>query len=337
MTTIRDVAKRAGVAPMTVSRVINDSGYVSDSTRSKVQDAIDELGYIPNMLGPSLHLKQTNTLALVLTDITNPFWTTVARGVEDAAHENGYSIILCNTDESLEKQDQYLTMLMRRRIDGILLAPSHDSTEAVQRIQKQGTALVVLDRSIANAHVDMVRGDSLGGAIQLTRHLMDLGHQKITILAGPRDVSTSVDRVKGFHLALQEGGLTIDDDAVKWGNFSHQSGYEMTRQAFESSIRPTALIATNNFIAIGALRALRELDLRVPEEISVVAYSDIPLGIDPFPFLTVATHDDYDMGYQATKLLLRRLSGEEQVEFQEIIMPAEIIIRQSTAQVPELK
>jgi LacI family transcriptional regulator len=183
----------------------------------------------------------------------------------------------------------------------------------------------------------MVRGDSLGGAIQLTRHLMDLGHQKITILAGPRDVSTSVDRVKGFQLALQEGGLTIDSDAVKWGNFSHQSGYEMTRQAFESSIRPTALFATNNFIAIGALRALRELDLRVPEEISVVAYSDIPLGIEPFPFLTVATHDDYDMGYQATKLLLRRLSGEEQVEFQEIIMPAEIIIRQSTAQVPELK
>ena len=129
MPTIRDVAKLAGVAPITVSRVINRSGYASQETRKQVEAAIEELGYVPNMLGPSLRFKQTMTLAMVITDITNPFWTTVTRGVEDVAQANGYSTILCNTDESEEKQEQYLQMLLRRRIDGILLVPASSSPE----------------------------------------------------------------------------------------------------------------------------------------------------------------------------------------------------------------
>ena len=143
MPTIREVAQKAGVAPITVSRVINDSGYVSASTRQKVQAAIDELGYVPNMLGPSLRFQQTMTLAVVITDITNPFWTTVTRGVEDVAQANGYSTILCNTDESEAKQEQYVQMLLRRRIDGILLVPACSDAEAIELIQKQGIPVVV--------------------------------------------------------------------------------------------------------------------------------------------------------------------------------------------------
>ena len=164
MPTIRDVAKQAGVAPMTVSRVINNSGYVSEDTRTRVEEAISRLGYVPNMLGPSLRFNQTNTLALVLTDITNPFWTTVARGVEDAAQETGYSVILCNTDESEAKQDQYLTMLLKRRIDGILLVPSTSTSNVVQTIKNQGVKVVVLDREVNDTEVDVVEGDSVGGA-----------------------------------------------------------------------------------------------------------------------------------------------------------------------------
>ena len=136
MPTIRDVAKRAGVAPITVSRVINNSNYVRQETKARVEAAIDELGYVPNMLGLGLRFKQTMTLAVVITDITNPFWTTVTRGVEDIAQANGYSIILCNTDESEDKQEQYLHMLLRRRIDGILLVPVCNEAEPIRMISK---------------------------------------------------------------------------------------------------------------------------------------------------------------------------------------------------------
>jgi LacI family transcriptional regulator len=330
MPTIRDVAKRAGVATMTVSRVINNSGYVSDETRAKVEAAVAELGYVPNMLGPSLRFKQTNTLALVLTDITNPFWTTIARGAEDAAHEKGYSVILCNTDESPDKQEQYLTMLLRRRIDGILLAPACSSAESVEQIQKQGIAVVVLDRSVPVADVDIVRGDSTGGAYTLTRHLLDLGHKRIMMLAGPKDVSTSSERVAGFRRALIEAGLEPEKDNVIWGEFTQDSGHAMTLQALERTPKPTAIFAGNNFIAIGALRAMRETGLQVPENISVVSFDDLPDSMSAKPFITNVAQPTYDIGYQATQILITRMTGDKTGEFRSILLPTQLIVRQSS-------
>lgn len=331
MPTIRDVAKRAGVATMTVSRVINNSGYVSEATRAKVEAAIAELGYVPNMLGPSLRFNQTNTLALVLTDITNPFWTTLARGVEDAAQEKGYSVILCNTDESLKKQDQYLTMLLKRRIDGFLLVPAGDKAESVRLIQKQKIAMVILDRNIPNVDVDIVRGDSFDGAYQLTRHLIELGHKQIVILSGPQNISTSVERVEGYRQAIEEAGLIYNSENVFWGSFSQNMGAEMARQALKITPRPTAFVAVNNFIANGAWQTIDEAGLSVPEDISLATFDDIPATITPHPFLTVAVQPAYEMGYKATQLLLARLLNEGPAERQEIVLPVKLFIRQSSA------
>lgn len=330
MPTIRDVAERAGVATMTVSRVINNSGYVSDATRTKVEAAITQLGYVPNMLGPSLRFNQTNTLALILTDITNPFWTTVARGVEDAAQEQDYSIILCNTDENLQKQDQYLNMLLKRRIDGMLFVPADNRAEAVQLIQKQNVGVVVLDRSLPNVDVDVVRGDSFGGAYQLAKHLIELGHRDIAVLSGPQNIFTSTERVAGFRQAIIEAGLEHNHDNVYWGSFRQNPG-EIAQRALQSSPRPTAFLAVNNFIANGALQTFSDVGLRVPEDISLVSFDDIPVFINPNPFLTVSVQPAYDMGYQATQLLLSRLRNEGPEERQEIVLPTEIFIRQSTA------
>ncbi|MCB9422112.1 MAG: LacI family DNA-binding transcriptional regulator [Ardenticatenaceae bacterium] len=331
MPTIRDVAKRAGVATMTVSRVINNSGYVSEATRTKVETAIAELGYVPNMLGPSLRFNQTNTLALVLTDITNPFWTTVARGVEDAAQEKEYSVILCNTDESIQKQDQYLTMLLKRRIDGILFVPAGNKAEPIRLIQKQKISVVVLDRSIPNVDVDIVRGDSFGGAYQLARHLIELGHKHIAILSGPKNISTSVERVAGFRQAMEEANLTHNLENVYWGSFSQTLGCAMAEKALQTSPRPTAFLAVNNFIANGALHTFSLAGLRVPEDVSLVSFDDIPTIINPVPFLTVAIQPAYEMGYQATQLLLARLTNEGPEGCQEIILPTKIAIRKSSA------
>ena len=335
MSTIRDVAKLAGVATMTVSRVINNSGYVSSSTRQKVEAAVKELGYVPNMLGHSLRFNQTNTLALILTDITNPFWTTVARGVEDAAQEKGYSIILCNTDESTEKQDQYLTMLLKRRIDGILFVPTSTSDNPVQLIQKQGITVVVLDREVPNDNVDIVRGDSFGGAYQLTRHLIELGHKHIAALSGPEDIFTSVERVAGFRHALKEAGLSQNMDNVFWGSFNDQHmGYEMAEAALKLSPQPTAFLAINNFIANGALHLFTDAKLQVPQDVSIVSFDDMPIIINPAPFLTVAVQPAYEMGFKATQLLLARLMNEGPDTCQKIILPTELFIRQSSAPPP---
>ncbi len=327
MPTIHDVAKRAGVAPITVSRVINNSGYVSKETRECVEAAIAELGYVPNMLARSLRSKRTHTLALVLTDITNPFWTTVARGVEDAANDGGFNVILCNTDESETEQAKYLTVLLQKQVDGILLVPARSTAEPVELIQKQGVPVVVLDRRVPHAQVDVVRGDSERGAYRLIGLLLTLGHRRIAMLAGPQTVSTAVDRVAGYRRALAEAGLDADVELIYYGEYTQAGGYEMTQQVLTTTPWPTALFAANNFIAIGALRALRDAGLRVPEDMALVCFDDLP-AIDPS--LTVAAQPAYEMGQRATELLLARLSGQAPKEYQEIVLPTEMIVRSSS-------
>lgn len=330
MPNIRDVAKRAGVAPITVSRVINHSENVSARTRGRVEEAIRELEYMPNRLARSLRLKRTHTLALVVTDITNPFWTTVVRGVEDAAQDAGYSVILCNTDESETKQERYLDVLVQKQVDGILLVPARTDTDITAWIEKQHTPIVILDRRVSSAKVDIVRGDSESAAYQLTRHLLTLGHQRIAVLSGPEHVSTAADQVAGYCRALTEAGLNIRPDWVCTGWFSQESGYEMTRQVLNTSPRPTALFAVNNFIAIGAQRALWDSGLQVPRDMSLVVIDDLAAGLVSDPFLTVANQPAYDMGRRAAELLLARLSGSAPKDYHEIVLPVEIIVRKSS-------
>ena len=333
MPTIRDVAKHAGVAPITVSRVINNADYVSQKTRDRVEAAVEELGYVPNMLGQSLRFKRTMTLALVLTDITNPFWTTVARGVEDVAQANGYSIILCNTDESEAKQEQYLQMLLRRRIDGILLVPASSSDpNPVQLIQKQGIPVVLLDRKIPNVQVDIVRADSENGAYQLTNHLLSLGHKHIAMLSGPETVSTAVDRASGYRQALTDANLPPDVSRLYWGEFNQESGYHIAKAALSASPPPTALFAANNFIAIGALHALKELDLRMPDDIALVTVDDSAPTFPQEPFLTAVTQPARDMGQQAAQLILNRLTDTIDKNTQHIILPTQLLVRASSGQ-----
>jgi LacI family transcriptional regulator len=329
MPTIKDVAKRAGVAPITVSRVINDSGYVSDKIRSRVDSAIEDLGYVPNRVARSLRSKQTHTLALVLTDITNPFWTTVARGVEDAASDDGFSVILCNTDESEVKENHYVRVLLQKQVDGFLLVPAHSVSRSVTLIQKQQVPLVVMDRTVP-APVDIVRSDSEGGAYQLVRHLLDLGHRRIAMLSGPPEVSTAQDRVAGYHRALTEMQVPDNDRTVVYGAFTQSGGYGMAQALLAANPRPTAFFAANNFIAIGAFRALRESSLRVPEDVSLVAFDDIPPAFTMEPFLTVAAQRAYEMGQAAMGLLLQHLTGATSQGYQEIVLPTDLIIRRSS-------
>ena len=329
MSTIRDVARRAGVAPITVSRVINNSGYVSERTRQRVEKAIAELNYVPNALAQGLRFNKTNVIALVLSDVTNPFWTTVARGTEDASSEENYSVILCNTDEDVAKHDKYAQLLLRRQVDGFLLVPVSNTVDTIRFIQRQGVSLVILDRQLPGVSVDIVRADSEGGAYELTRYLTELGHRRIAILSGPEIVSTSTQRVAGYRRALQDAHLKVDSELISFGKFYQESGYERTMKLLALSRPPTAIFAGNNFIAIGVMKALYESGLRIPEDMSVVGFDDLPPGLLVQPFLTVAAQPAYEMGYRATKLLLERIANSGEPSYQEIVLPTQLVIRQS--------
>jgi LacI family transcriptional regulator len=329
---IRDVAKLAGVAPITVSRCINNSGYCSPETRARVEAAVAELGFVPNRLASGLRSKRTNTLALVLTDITNPYFTTIARGVEDTASAAGYTVVFCNTDESLAKEKMYLQMLLEKRVDGILLVPALSERESVAFIKKQNIPIVVLDRRVPNLRTDVVRCDSERGACELTRLLLSLGHRNIAVLNGPQGVSTADDRLQGYRRALAEADIPGEAALEFHGMFRQESGSEMTRQAMAQTPRPTALFAANNFIAYGALKALRELGLRVPEDVAVVGFDDLPPALVAFPFLTVAAQPAYEMAKTATEILLEKLGGGASGHYREVVLPAEIVVRESSGQ-----
>jgi LacI family transcriptional regulator len=332
MATIHDVAKKAGVAPITVSRVINNSGYVSDKVRIKVNQAIIELGYVPNVLARSLKSKRTNTIALVFTDITNPFFNTIARGVEDSAYRAGFNVIFCNTDESVEQEYKYIQLVLQKQVDGILLVPVDTRSKAIDAIQEQNTPLVVIDRKVPYDNIDSVRGDSEGGAYLITKHLIDLGHQRISMLSGPKGVSTAEDRINGYCRAMESSGLTQFID-YHYGKFAQQSGFETTRALFSQEIKPTAIFAGNNLIAIGALSSLRESGMHIPQDVAVVSFDGIPENLTVFPFLTTVDQPSYEIGKKAAELLFSRIKNEPDgpKDFQKIVFPVTVNIRESSA------
>ncbi len=330
MATIRDVAQRAGVAPITVSRVLNNSGYFRPEIKARVEAAAGELHYVPNQLARSLRSNRTHMLALIVSDVTNPFWTTVARGVEDAASEQGYTVILGNTDENEEKQAAYLSVLLRKRVDGVLLVPARSTSEPVKMIQKQGVQVVVLDRAVPGAEVDIVRCSSLDGSHKLIGHLLGQGHRRIAVLAGPKTVSVSHERLAGYKRAFAEARVSTDDALIFHGEFTIESGQQMMNRVIESGVQPSAIFAMNNFIAIGVLKALHKLSLRVPEDISLVSFDDLPTSLVVDPFLTVVAQPAYEIGQRATQLLLQRIADPDGLLFQEVILPTELIIRRSS-------
>jgi LacI family transcriptional regulator len=331
MITLQDVARHAGVAPITVSRVINHSGYVTETVRERVEKSIAELGYVPNTLARSLRSRRTQTIALVITDITNPFFTTVARGVEDTASDSGYMVIICNTDERKQEEQKYMRMLLQRRVDGILLVPTRSGAESIKLAKKQQVSLVVLDRRVSGAVSDVVRCDSESGAYQLANLLVSLGHRRIVILAGAEGISTSDDRVQGFCRALSDA--EIDSELqIFHGEFTQESGHQLTLKALSQKPAPTAIFAANNFLAMGSFRAIEEAGLRVPEDIALVGFDDLPPALVISPFLTVASQPAYEMGCRSVQLLLSRIEGKAPEEYQEVVLPTELIIRHSSGE-----
>lgn len=329
MTTISDVAKRAGVSPVTVSRVINRVGNVNAATQQRVEQAIAELGYVPSGVAQSLRSKRTRSLALIVPDIQNAFWTTVARGVEDAAQSRGYSVFLCNTDENPAKQQRYLDVVISQRVDGVIIAPYGSQADDLARLRDRNVPTVVIDRHIEGWEVDSVSGDSLSGARALVSHLIGLGHRRIAMLAGPASTATATDRVAGYRIALAEAGIPEDPRLIWYGEYKALSGERMMAQALDAGGNPTAVFAANNAIAMGVIDELERRGLRIPHDIALVSFDDLPNTSRLFPFLTVAVQPAYEIGANAAQLLLSRLDADVPLQPRHVVLPTRLIIRYS--------
>jgi len=331
-TSIQDVAARANVSAMTVSRVLNNPGRVAPATRSRVEQAIREMGYVPNALATGLFQGRTRTIALIVGDISNPFFTVVVRGVEDLAQRNGYTVIVGNSDESVEKERQYVATLISKRIDGLLITPAGNGSRPVfDELSRRGTPLVLIDRYIDGVSVDTVTGDNIVGAKLLTQHLIKLGHRRIGLVSGRPNVSTTIDRQRGYELALLEHGIEPQPVLITESVYRRDEAYRAVQRLLElpPDQRPTALVAYNNVIVIGVIEALRAANLAVPEDMAVVCFDDIELASALDPFLTVVAQPVRSFGTIAAQFLFERLNGEADLQPRRVVLTPELIVRRS--------
>lgn len=332
MVTIYDIAKKANCSAMTVSRVINNTGRVSEATRRRILRIMKEMNYVPNTMARSLVLQETRILSLIITDITNPFYTSLARGAEDAALQLGYKLLLANSDENVEKEKEYIETMLSTRVDGVLFAPSSDaSLTNLQRFTHQGIPLVLLDREVPGIECDTVLGDNVGGARALTEHLIELGHRRIAFINGSSSVSTARLRMQGYREALERHHIPYDTAIVAEADYKKTDVSRVMERLLGHVDRPTALFAANNFLALSAIRYCQTKGIRVPEDISVCCFDELEANFVVNPFMTVIAQPAYEFGYTGIQLLVNRIQQKtSQQPPNKIMLPWTIHIRNST-------
>ncbi|MCC7372417.1 MAG: LacI family DNA-binding transcriptional regulator [Chloroflexi bacterium] len=327
--TIIDVAREAGVSTTTVSHVLNDTRPVAVATRQRVLAAIERLHYEVNSLAQGLKRDRSHTIGLLITDISNPFFTSLVRGIEDVANAAGYSVILCNTDEDPRKELTYLSMLRRKRVDAILMAPTGTRQPAVDRLVELGFPLVCFDRPPPGAPCDAVLVDNVRGAWEAVNHLVELGHTRIGVISGLAGVGTTNERLAGFHQALADRGIRADPDLVRLGNSRLDGGYREMLALLDLPRPPSAVFSTNNLMTIGALLALQARQVRVPDDLAIVGFDDFDWAIVLRPRLTSVAQPTYEIGATAARMLLERIEGGGGKEPRHVVLPTRLIVRES--------
>ncbi|AZO49900.1 MAG: LacI family DNA-binding transcriptional regulator [Mesorhizobium sp.] len=329
MTTIADVARYAGVSVATVSHVMNRTRHVEPETAERVRAAIAALRYSPNSLARSLRRGETKTIGLLLPDNSNPFFASVARQIEDAGFVAGYTVILCNSDGSAEKEERYLSVLMAKQIDGLIFAGSSDHARVFSRLLPDVPA-VLLDREIHSVNVDSVLVDHDHGGYLAGRHLVGLGHKRIGVIGGPRDSSSSPARLRGFTRALGEAGVDLPASAVVDSDYHFAGGRLAMERLLTQAPDITAVFACNDLMAMGAITALRSRGLRVPDDMSLVGFDDIPYAVTTWPPLTTIAQPVEKIGTRAVSLLLERLGEPAAPSRREVLTPV-LVERESCA------
>ncbi len=332
MATIKDVARQAEVSLATVSHVINNTRYVSDELRARVLAAMEALNYRPNAAARSLRSGETRTIGLIVPDNSNPFFAEIARVIEDIGFDNGYSVILCNSDGNIQKEKSYVQLLISKRVDGVIFIASQGTSAAISDLAAQHIPIVIADRQIGHPDVDEVMVDNEQGGYQATQYLLSLGHRRIGCICGPSRLTPSSLRFKGYQRALKDGGVPFREELVVSGDLRFQGGERCMRKLLDLPQRPTAVFAFNDMMAIGAIRAIRNAGLRVPEDISLVGFDNIPISTATYPALTTVAQPIPRLAKTITHLLIERIQkAHESCPARQVTLETHLVVRDSCA------
>jgi DNA-binding LacI/PurR family transcriptional regulator len=327
--TIYDVARLAGVSTATVSRALNGTGQIAPATREAIEAAVAQLGYSPNTIARSLVTNTTQTIALLLPDITNPFYAALVGGIQASALSRNHTMLLCTTEGNPEREEQYLNLLRAKRVDGALVDGLVLPSDRIARFVKDGFPIVCLDRDIDSSSIPLVQVDNRVGGFLATEHLLSLGHRRIAHVTGAPALRISDERLEGYLEAHADAGLVPDPALVAEGAFTEEGGYRAAQTLLESSVKFTAVFAANDLSAIGVVTAVAESGGRVPDDVSVVGFDDIRLAAYTSPPLTTVRQPATEIAQRATELLMDLTEGK-QVEVKRHLLEPELIVRESS-------
>ena len=329
-TTLHEVARRAGVSAMTVSRVVNGRGSVDSETRQRVEEAIQALDYVPNRIARGLISQKTQTIGIIVPDIVNPFFAPVVRGAESAARKAGYRVLLCNSEGDLRLEREYIEDLVAHRVEGLLLAPASDrSRSSILSLLRGGFPLVLIDRALPDADCDLIVSDNVQGARRLIEHLIAIGHREIAHVSDAEDTSTGRERLRGYKEALEAAGIPFQPELVIRTTVDRIGGYRAAQEILARNPLPTAIFAVNNMTAVGTMEALRERNLSVPKDMGLVCFDDVEHLAVLSPILTVIDQPAETFGSLGVQLLLERMTGKANSRPRRIILQTDLIVRQS--------
>ncbi|OEV04945.1 LacI family DNA-binding transcriptional regulator [Streptomyces oceani] len=330
MATISDVARAAGVSPATVSRVFN-GGRVSAERTERVRRVAAELDFSPNRVARSLRTQRASVIGLVIPDIENPFFTALARGVEDASQRTNLSVVLCNTDEDVEKEARYLEVALAEQMAGVIVAAASRRRSDFSALAERGMPVVAVDRRPRAAMVDAAMVDNQHGSEEATAHLLERGYERVACITGPAGASTSEERLAGYRAAMREAGRPDDwiRAHIRHADFRVEGGHGAMRELLALRTPPDAVFATNNLMAVGALRALREAGVE-PPGFGVLSFGDVPWASLVRPPLSTVQLPAYDLGVAAAGLLQERIAGTDK-PLQTVVLRTALHPRTSTA------
>jgi LacI family transcriptional regulator len=333
--TVRDVARKAGVSAMTVSRVINGGAGVRPETRRRVERAVADLDFVPNGVARGLMSSKSGTIGVIVPDISNPFFSILVRGAETVARRAGYRILLCNSEGDLGLEKQYVQDMISHRAEGLIIAPVGDRSKAnLLSLERRKFPLVLIDRSVAGFDCDLVQADSVAGAKLLATHLLTVGHRRIAVIIEPDNVSTARDRLQGFMAAMKGAGIKVPGSHVLRTTADRAGGYAAMQQILSLDPRPSAVFAVNNMTALGAMQAIRERGLAVPNDIALVCFDDVEHLAVLSPFLTVVNQPTEMFGTLAAQLVLDRINqtaegGDTGGPPRRVVLQADLLVRES--------
>jgi LacI family transcriptional regulator len=327
--TIFDVARKAGVSTSTVSRVMNGNQHVDPLLAAKVSRVAKQLKYRPNETARGLRLRQNRVWALVISDIrTGPFFADVVRGVEDVAYEAGYAMFLCNADEDPEKEAGYLQLAIAENVAGVILTPSGPSTD-LAHLFEAGIVVVLADRKLPGHQADTVVTDNVAGAMRAVEHLLESGYHRVACIAGPLAATTGSERLLGYRMTLEHAGAAVDESLVRLADFREHGGYRAMQELLQLETPPDAVFVCNNRMTAGALQAIDEAKLTIPEQMAVVGYDAISWTNILRTELTTVSQPAYDLGHESARLLLSRLNGYSGAP-RTVVLPTSLDIRASS-------